>query len=70
MERRTSYAAFCFRVVVVNLWSLPRQDKSISNSHVVLDLIDAIVPGSIDYALVSEGNDDEEKLDNAKWVVY
>merc|ERR1739838_1129247 len=45
------------------------KDKSISNSHVVLDLIDAIVPGSIDYALVSEGNDDEEKLDNAKYAV-
>lgn len=35
------------------------QDSSISNAKVVLDLIDAIKPGSINYELVSEGTEYE-----------
>lgn len=35
------------------------QDSTISNAKVVMDLIDAIKPGSINYELVSEGSDYE-----------
>jgi plastin-3 len=35
------------------------QDSSISNAKVVLDLIDAIKPGSINYELVIEGAEEE-----------
>jgi plastin-3 len=35
------------------------QDSSISNAKVVLDLIDAIKPGSINYELVVEGDEYE-----------
>ncbi|KAG5673574.1 hypothetical protein PVAND_003611 [Polypedilum vanderplanki] len=45
------------------------QDSSISNAKVVLDLIDAIKPGSINYELVVEGEDFEEKLTNAKYAI-
>ena len=42
---------------------------SISSSMPVLDLIDAIQPGSIRYDLVkSEDLTEEEKLNNAKYV--
>lgn len=45
------------------------QDGSISSSLPVLDLIDAIQPGSIRYDLVkTEDLTDEEKLNNAKYV--
>ena len=41
----------------------------ISTSLPVLDLIDAIQPGSINYDLLKTENlDDEEKLNNAKYV--
>uniref|UniRef100_A0A1I8AP80 Ca2+-binding actin-bundling protein n=1 Tax=Steinernema glaseri TaxID=37863 RepID=A0A1I8AP80_9BILA len=40
------------------------QDSSISNARVVLDLIDAIKPGSIDYRIIS-GN----KTENAKYAI-
>lgn len=39
------------------------QDSSISNSKVVLDLIDSIKPGSINYELVVEPTDKEVRLD-------
>lgn len=38
------------------------QDSSISNAKVVLDLIDAIKPGSINYELVIEGKENEVKI--------
>jgi plastin-3 len=38
------------------------QDSSISNARVVLDLIDAIKPGSINYELIVEGNEYEVNL--------
>ena len=45
------------------------QDPSISSSMPVLDLIDAIQPGSIRYDLLkTEDLIDEEKLNNAKSV--
>lgn len=37
------------------------QDSSISNSKVVLDLIDAIKPGSINYEVVDDGTEYEVK---------
>lgn len=45
------------------------QDSSISDGKVVLDLIDAIKPGAINYELVKAGADEEEKLANAKYAI-
>lgn len=45
------------------------KDSSISTSHVVLDLIDAISPGSIDYNVVTPGQSEEDKYSNAKYAV-
>lgn len=43
------------------------QDKEISTSLAVLELIDAIQPGSIDYDLIKTGNlSEDDKLENAK----
>lgn len=43
------------------------QDKEISSSLPVLDLIDAIQPGCINYELVKTGSlTESDKLDNAK----
>ena len=45
------------------------QDPKISTSLPVLDLIDAIQPGSINYDLLKTENlNEEEKLNNAKYV--
>lgn len=53
---------------VPDLWFL--QDGSISTSLPVLDLIDAIQPGSIRYDLLKiEDLTEEEKLNNAKYVL-
>lgn len=45
------------------------QDPSISNARVVLDLIDAIKPGTINYELVKSGGDAESNLENAKYAI-
>jgi len=45
------------------------QDSSIANAKVVIDLVDAIKPGSINYELVKEGSNEEEKTDNAKYAI-
>lgn len=45
------------------------QDQSISSSKVVLDLIDAIKPGSIDQSLVKSGSSLEDKTSNAKYAI-
>ena len=46
------------------------KDPKISTSLLVLDLIDAIQPGSINYDLLKTENlDDEEKLNNAKYAI-
>ncbi|XP_008572667.1 PREDICTED: plastin-2 [Galeopterus variegatus] len=46
------------------------KDPRISTSLPVLDLIDAIQPGSINYDLLKTENlDDEEKLNNAKYAI-
>ena len=47
--------------------SLCVQDKSISTSIPVLELIDALQPNSVNFELVkTEDLSDEDKLDNAK----
>ncbi|XP_032830821.1 plastin-3-like isoform X2 [Petromyzon marinus] len=46
------------------------KDTSISSSHAVLDLIDAIQPGSINYDIIKTGFLDlKEKQDNAKYAI-
>lgn len=45
------------------------QDSSISDGKVVIDLIDSIKPGSINYDNVKEGGNAEENLENAKYAV-
>uniref|UniRef100_A0A803TWW2 Plastin-3 n=1 Tax=Anolis carolinensis TaxID=28377 RepID=A0A803TWW2_ANOCA len=49
---------------------LPFKDKSISSSLAVVDLIDAIQPGCINYDLVKTGDlSEEDKHSNAKYAV-
>ncbi|XP_041807713.1 plastin-3-like [Chelmon rostratus] len=46
------------------------KDKSISSSLAVLELIDAIQPGSINYDLIKTDNlSEDDKLENAKYAV-
>lgn len=45
------------------------QDQSISNAKVVIDLIDAIKPGTINYDLVKDTNTSEDNLANAKYAI-
>ncbi|KAG5872861.1 hypothetical protein JTB14_002914 [Gonioctena quinquepunctata] len=45
------------------------QDSTISDAKVVIDLIDAIRPGAIDYGLVKQGGTEEERLANAKYAI-
>ncbi|XP_012264613.1 plastin-2 isoform X2 [Athalia rosae] len=45
------------------------QDYSISDAKVVIDLIDTIKPGIINYDLVKEGGTDASNLDNAKYAI-
>ncbi|XP_046425980.1 plastin-2 isoform X1 [Neodiprion fabricii] len=45
------------------------QDYSISDAKVVIDLIDTIKPGIINYELVKEGGTEQENLDNAKYAI-
>eukprot|EP00058_Branchiostoma_floridae_P020998 XP_002606488.1 hypothetical protein BRAFLDRAFT_91931 [Branchiostoma floridae] len=45
------------------------QDPEIISSRVVLDLIDAIKPGSINYTNVRDGTNPDERLSNAKYAI-
>uniref|UniRef100_A0AAX7VNC1 Plastin-3 n=1 Tax=Astatotilapia calliptera TaxID=8154 RepID=A0AAX7VNC1_ASTCA len=46
------------------------KDKEISSSLAVLELIDAIQPGSIDYDLIKTGRlSEDDKLENAKYAI-
>ncbi|XP_044741174.1 plastin-2 [Chrysoperla carnea] len=45
------------------------QDSSIADAKVVLDLIDAIKPGTINYDLVIDSEDPEDRLANAKYAI-
>ncbi|KAG9510996.1 Plastin-3 [Fragariocoptes setiger] len=44
-------------------------DSSISSAHPVIDLVDAIKPGSINYSQVLPGDNPEEKLANSKYAI-
>lgn len=60
------HLSFC---VCVSLYFPSVQDSKISTSMPILDLIDAIQPGSIKYDLLkTEDLNEEEKLNNAKYV--
>ncbi|XP_022837105.1 plastin-2 isoform X2 [Spodoptera litura] len=45
------------------------QDEVLADGKVVIDLIDAIKPGSINYDLVLPGGNEEENLANAKYAI-
>ncbi|KAL1130185.1 hypothetical protein AAG570_013123 [Ranatra chinensis] len=45
------------------------QDPTIADAKVVIDLIDAIKPGTINYDLVKDAENDEDKLANAKYAI-
>ncbi|XP_059058302.1 plastin-2 isoform X1 [Achroia grisella] len=45
------------------------QDEVLADGKVVIDLIDAIKPGSINYDLVLHGGTEEENLANAKYAI-
>ena len=45
------------------------QDPAISTGLPLIDLIDAIKPGSINYDLVLEAEEEEEKIANAKYGI-
>ena len=42
------------------------KDSSLSNAVFFLDLLNAIKPGYVDYALVTQGRNDEEKRSNGQ----
>ena len=44
-------------------------DQAISTGLPLIDLIDAIKPGSINYDLVLEAEEDEDKIANAKYGI-
>jgi len=44
-------------------------DQSISNGKVVVDLIDAIRPGKVNYEVLKDGTSEQEKIDNAKYAI-
>ncbi len=45
------------------------KDMSLRDSHFLAALIDAVRPGTVDYALLSSGSDEQSLLLNAKYVV-
>uniref|UniRef100_A0A182JXA9 Fimbrin n=1 Tax=Anopheles christyi TaxID=43041 RepID=A0A182JXA9_9DIPT len=45
------------------------QDPAIADGKIIIDLIDTIKPGSINYDNVREGGNPEENLENAKYAV-
>ncbi|XP_022160057.1 plastin-3 [Myzus persicae] len=45
------------------------QDHALSDGRIVIDLIDAIKPGTINYDVVKEGGDAEDNLANAKYAI-
>jgi len=44
-------------------------DQSIQDSMAVIDLVDAIKKGSVNYSLVKPGHTTQERLDNAKYAI-
>lgn len=46
------------------------QDEVLADGKVVIDLIDAIKPGSINYDLVLPGGRDAEEVSHTEWEIY
>jgi len=44
-------------------------DQTISDGKVIIDLVDCIKPGCINYDMVKAGNTDQERIDNAKFAI-
>lgn len=42
-------------------------DPGIADGKIIIDLVDAVRPGSVNYSVVKSGKTDEEKLENAKY---
>ncbi|XP_033752651.1 plastin-1-like [Pecten maximus] len=45
------------------------KDRKLSDGKIILDLIDAIQPGSVKYSNFQDGNTEEENLSNAKYAI-
>lgn len=45
------------------------KDSSLSNAHFLLDVLNGLSPGYVDYDLVAPGNTEEEKYANAKLAI-
>ncbi|XP_050425977.1 plastin-3 [Adelges cooleyi] len=45
------------------------QDQGLSDGRIVIDLIDSIKPGTINYDVVKDGGEQEDKLANAKYAI-
>lgn len=45
------------------------KDDSLSNAHFLLDVLNGIAPGYVNYDLVAPGNSDEEKYANARLAI-
>jgi plastin-1 len=45
------------------------KDSSLRTSHFLIDVLDAMRPGSIDQTLVTPGVDDKDALQNAKYAI-
>lgn len=45
------------------------KDPQLSNAHFLLDVLNGIAPGYVDYNLVAPGNNDEEKYANARLAI-
>lgn len=64
-KKQYKTAVFAARHITC-VWRID-QDKEISSSLAVLELIDAIQPSSVNYELVKTGRlSEEDKLENAK----
>ncbi|KAK3608523.1 hypothetical protein CHS0354_010378 [Potamilus streckersoni] len=45
------------------------KDSSLSDGKVIIDLLDSIVPGKINFSLVKDCQSDEDKMANAKYAI-
>lgn len=59
-----------FRSIYMWLIILCLQDEVLADGKVVIDLIDAIKPGSINYDLVLPGGRDAEEVSHTEWEIY
>lgn len=45
------------------------KDKSIGDSRFLIHLCDKVQPGIVNWEFVKEGNDEEARMDNAKYAI-